>query len=221
MQTTAHGRDHSALIDAIAASGGRYCGVGLLSATNSADDVAKLDAAGICGVRFHFTPHLGKAPPLDDLWAIIRLVQPHGWHIAVHAMGQAIVDIESFLKQIELPVVIDHIGRTDFSDAGADAPAFTALRRLVDTGKVWVKLSGIDRISKQGPPYRDGIAQAAIIARQAPERIVWGTDWPHPNANPVPDDGQLVDAIAEIVPDARARQRMLVDNPSALFRFPG
>ena len=165
-----------------------------------------------------FVPKLGAAPTLDDVWTIVRLVQPFGWHVAIHVIGNALLSVVDFIKAIELPVVIDHIARTDVSE-GADGPAFTALRRLVDTGKVWVKLSGIDRISRQDPPFRDAIALARVIARQAPQRIVWGTDWPHPNARVMPDEGQLVDAIGEIAPDPGMRHLMLVENPSKLFRF--
>jgi predicted TIM-barrel fold metal-dependent hydrolase len=102
---------------------------------------------------------------------------------------------------------------------GPDGTAFTTLRRLLDRGNVWVKLSGVDRISRQKPPYRDAVALAQTLARHAPERVVWGTDWPHPNHKAVPNDGELVDVIAEIAVDAATRQRMLVDNPAALFRF--
>ena len=220
VQTSAHGTDHAVLLDALAAGEGRYCGVALLSATTSTGEVAKLDAAGVCGARFHFVPQLGAALPLDDLWAVVRLVQPFGWHIAIHVTGNALLNVDDFIRKIELPVVIDHIARTDVNE-GADGPAFTALRRLLDTGKVWVKLSGIDRISKQDPPFHDAVALARVIARQAPQQIVWGTDWPHFNARIVPDDGQLVDAIDEIVPDQRTRNMMLVENPLKFFRFRG
>jgi 2-pyrone-4,6-dicarboxylate lactonase len=218
VQTTAHGTDHAALLDALEAGEGSYCGVALLSATTPVEEVARLDAAGICGVRFHFVPKLGAAPTLDDVWTIVRLVQPFGWHVAIHVIGNALLSVVDFIRAIELPVVIDHIARTDVSE-GADGPAFTALRRLIDTGKVWVKLSGIDRISRQDPPFRDAIELARVIARQAPQRIVWGTDWPHPNARVMPDEGQLVDAIGEISADPGMRHLMLVENPSKLFRF--
>lgn len=218
VQTTAHGMDHSAVLDALEAGEGRYCGVGLVSATTPREEVARLDAAGICGARFHFVPTLGAPPPLDDIWKVVRLVQPFGWHIAIHVIGDALLSVADFIRAIELPVVIDHIGRTDIAE-GADGPTFTALRRLLDTGKVWVKLSGIDRVSRQDPPFQDAIELAAVLARQAPQRIVWGTDWPHPNARVMPDEGQLVDAIAEIALDAATRQLMLVENPLKLFRF--
>jgi 2-pyrone-4,6-dicarboxylate lactonase len=111
------------------------------------------------------------------------------------------------------------MGRVDGAE-GPDGRAFNALRGLLDTGKVWVKLSGADRVSKQKPPYRDAVVLARALARHAPERVLWGTDWPHPNSHGgVPNDGTLVDLIAEIAPDDSTRQRMLVDNPAEFFGF--
>ncbi len=218
VQTTAHGNDHAAVLDALAAGQGRYHGVALLSEATPAEEVKHLDAAGFCGARFHFVQSLGAAPSFDRMWKVVRLIQPYGWHIAIHVIGNALLDVVDFINAVELPVVIDHIARTDIRE-GANGEAFTALRHLLDSGKVWVKLSGIDRISREEPPFRDAIALASVIARQAPERIVWGTDWPHPNVRIMPDDGKLVDAIAEIAPDPQTRHRMLVDNPLQLFRF--
>ena len=112
----------------------------------------------------------------------------------------------------------DHMGRTNI-DEGTEGAAFTALRRLLDTGNVWVKLNGIDRVSKQPPHFRDAIEPARELALHFPQRIVWGSDWPHPHARIMPDDGQLIDAIAKIAPENETRQLMLVDNPAKLFRF--
>jgi 2-pyrone-4,6-dicarboxylate lactonase len=218
VQTTAHGSDHAVVLDALAAGQGRYRGVALLSEATSPDEVKRLDAARFCGARFHFVQSLGATPSFDQMWNVVRLIQPFGWHIAIHVIGNALLDVVDFINAVELPVVIDHIARTDIRE-GADGAAFMALRRLLDSGKVWVKLSGIDRVSREEPPFRDAIALARVIAREAPERIVWGTDWPHPNVRIMPDDGKLVDAIAEIAPDAHTRQRMLVDNPLQLFRY--
>ncbi len=219
VQSSCHGNDHSAVLDALAVAEGRYCGVALLAPSTSPREVERLDAAGFCGVRFHFAPHLGPSPPLDDLRDIVKLVRPHGWHIAIHVMGHALLSVIDFINEIEAPVVIDHIGRTPVSE-GAGGEAFSALRRLIDGGKVWVKLSGTDRITDQQYPYADAVAMARVLTAQAPERILWGTDWPHPNVRgAMPNDGRLVDLIADIAPDEAARRRMLVDNPAAFFRF--
>jgi 2-pyrone-4,6-dicarboxylate lactonase len=150
---------------------------------------------------------------------VIGLVRPHDWHIAIHGAGQAIVEMTNFIRSIEARVVIDHMARPDLAD-GPDGAAVTELRRLLDTGKVWVKLSGADRLSKDGAPYRDAVPIARSLADHAPERVLWGSDWPHVNLHgPMSDDASLVDLIAEIAPSETTRRRLLVDNPAEFFRF--
>src|SRR5262249_29491515 len=167
---------------------------------------------GFCGVRFHFMAHLGNAPSYDQMRKVMRAIAPHGWHVAVHVNGQSLLEHLDFITAIAAPVVIDHIARLDVEE-GTTGKAYTALRRLLDSGKVWVKLSGTARVSKEPQPFRDAVAIASTLATDAPERVVWGTDWPHPNIERhMPNDGRLVDAIAEIAPDERIRHRMLVDN---------
>ncbi|MDC7787238.1 amidohydrolase family protein [Rhodoplanes sp. TEM] len=217
VQSACHGTDHSAVLDALAGLKDRYRGVALLTPSTPPAEVARLHEAGFRGVRLHFVSHLhGQSP--DDIRAVIRLVAPFGWHIAVHTMHDGLAEHEAFIRAIDAPVVIDHIGRFDIAD-GESSRGFQALRRLLDGGRVWVKLSGVDRLSDTPPCFRDAVAVARILAAQAPERILWGTDWPHPNHKHVPDDGVLVDLIAEIAPDETIRRKMLVDNPAALFGF--
>jgi len=218
VHSTCHGSDPAALLDLLAATGGRYRGVALLKPTTAPQEVARLAAAGVCGVRLHFTAHLGPYPPREDIQAVLRLVAPHGFHVEVHVFGKDLLANLDLIEQIEGRVVIDHIGRVDIRE-GADGKAFVALRRLIDRGNIWVKLSGTDRVSAEPPPFRDAVALARILAEQAPERILWGTDWPHPNVRLMPNDGDLVDLIPEIAPDANTRQRMLVDNPAEFFGF--
>jgi 2-pyrone-4,6-dicarboxylate lactonase len=219
VQSSCHGTDHAAVLDALKDAKGRYRAVALLTPDTPSDEVARLDAAGFCGVRFHFLPHLGNAPSYDAMHAIMRLIAPHGWHVAIHVTGKHLLEHLDFIAAIAAPIVIDHIARLDVSE-GTSGKAFTALRRLLDGGKAWVKLSGTDRVSKQPPPFRDAVALARALATHAPERAVWGTDWPHPNIDKhMPNDGQLVDAIAEIAPDEATRRMMLVDNPAKLFGF--
>jgi 2-pyrone-4,6-dicarboxylate lactonase len=219
VQSTCHGRDHAVLVDLLAAGKGRYRGVALIESSTRQAEVDRLDDAGVRGVRLHFHfPHLGAPMPRDDMRKVIELAAPHGWHIAMHLGGDGILEQYDFITSIEAPVVIDHIGRINVAE-GRNGKAFSLLRRLLDRGNVWVKLSGTDRISKQKYPYADAVPFARDLAAHAPERVVWGTDWPHPNHNAVPNDGELVDLIAEIAPDARTRQLMLVENPARLFGF--
>ncbi len=218
VQSTCHGNDHAALLDLLAAGKGRYRGVALLKPTTPQAEVDRLDDAGVRGVRLHFFPRLSAPMPRDDMRKVIELVEPNGWHIAIHTSGSGLLELYDFIRSIDAPVVIDHIGRVDIGE-GLRGQAFSVLRRLLDTGNIWVKLSGTDRIAKQRYPYADAVPFARDLAAHAPERVVWGTDWPHPNHNAVPNDGELVDLIAEIAPDLRTRQLMLVDNPAKLFGF--
>jgi len=219
VQSTCHGTDNSVLVDLLIAGKGRYRGAALLDPSVADAEVERLDDAGVRGVRLHFLAgHLGPPRPREDMLRIIDKVAPYGWHIEMHVGGNDVVDLYEFITAIEAPVVIDHIGRIDIAE-GLHGKAFSVLRRLLDRGNIWVKLSGTDRISKQKYPYADAIAFPRELAAHAPERVVWGTDWPHPNHNAVPNDGELVDLIAEIAPDERARKLMLVDNPARLFGF--
>jgi len=218
VHSSCHGSDHAVLIDFLESTGGRYRGVALLKSTTPAAEVARLHAAGVRGVRLHFVSHLGPYPAREDARAVVRLVEPYGWHIEIHVYGKDLLANLDFISAITAPVVIDHIARVDVAE-GPDGAAFTALRRLVDRGNVWVKLSGTDRVSREAPPFPDAVALARILAGQAPERILWGTDWPHPNVRLIPNDGELVDLIPEIAADERTRRRMLVDNPAELFGF--
>ncbi len=219
VQSQGHGLDHGALMAALTSGSGRYRGVALVRPHTRPDEVARFTQAGICGVRFNFMAHLSGRLSEDAIRDTIRLVAPYRWHVAIHVGGRQLLDIEAFIRSIELPVVIDHLARPDLAE-GADGPVARTLRRLMDTGSVWVKLSGCDRISHEGAPFRDAARYAATLARHAPERVLWGSDWPHVNLHgPMPDDGDLVDLIGEIAPGEDARHRLLVDNPRDVFGF--
>jgi 2-pyrone-4,6-dicarboxylate lactonase len=219
IQSQGHGFDHQPLMDALETGAGRYRGVALIRQDDPDDEIAIFDAAGVVGTRFNFLSHLGGSPKLDAMRTVIDKVKPFGWHIAIHVAGNDIVDHAPFIQSIDAPVVIDHMARLDLSD-GVQGAAVTQLRHLLDTGKVWVKLSGSDRLSKTGRPFHDAALFARSLAEHAPERVLWGTDWPHVNLQgSMPDDGDLTDLIAEIAPDDAQKQRMLVDNPARLFGF--
>jgi predicted TIM-barrel fold metal-dependent hydrolase len=220
VQSSCHGSDHAALIDLLAAGRDRYRGVALLAPRTREADVERLDEAGVRGVRLHFRfPHLSEPMSREDMRRVIELAEPYGWHIALHLSGDELLEQYEFICSIVAPVVIDHVGRSDVTQ-GRNGKAFSVLRRLTDRGNIWVKLSGTDRITRQAYPYADAVTLARDLAAHAPERVVWGTDWPHPNHKAVPNDGELVDLIAEIAPDERTRRLMLVENPARLFGFP-
>jgi 2-pyrone-4,6-dicarboxylate lactonase len=219
VQSACYGSDHSVLLDALERGGGRYRGVALIDRRTPRADIERLHAAGVRGFRVHFLPHLRASLSWDDVAATAALVADLGWHAEIHVQSDGVVRFADAMLALPVPAVIDHLGRVDMPEDG-DRAATRALLRLLDSGKAWVKTSGADRVSRQGPPFRDAVALAAGLVAHAPERVVWGTDFPHPNiVGDAPDDGQLVDLLTEIAPDEAVRHRLLVSNPMELFGF--
>lgn len=219
VHTSVHGFDNRATADALAAKGGTYRGVALVPVTVSDAELKALDAAGFRGARFHYMRHLKQAARIDDVVAFGKRLAALGWHLQIHMEANRIAELSPALHRSPVPVVIDHMGRIDAS-LGLGHPHFQALLRLLDDRNVWVNVSGADRISRQGPPYADAVPFARKLLDLAGDRAVWGLDWPHPNhQGPVPDDGRLIELIADMAPDAHARQMLLVDNPQRLYRF--
>ncbi|ALM82113.1 amidohydrolase [Bordetella sp. N] len=219
VQAACHGADHSALLDAIARSEGCYRGVGLLGADATDAQIEALHAGGIRAARFNFVAHLGKPPTPEVFDRLVRQVAAFGWHVCLHVDGPALTALLPTLRGLPVPFVVDHMGRVR-ADDGLDQPAFQGLLRLAEVEQAWVKVSGIDRISLGKRPYAESLPFVAALVDAMPDRVLWGTDWPHPNvAGDMPDDGELVDQFFKAVPDAAARQRILVDNPARLYGF--
>lgn len=219
VHTAAHGYDLSVTADAIAAKGGAYLGVALVPVTISDAELRRLDAQGFRGARFHYMSHLAPSATIDEAVGFGRRLADIGWHLQIHMAADLIGELTPALKRSPVPVVIDHMGRIDASK-GLEQEPFKNLLKLLDDRNVWVKVSGCDRATRQGPPYADAAPYARKLVEVAGDRCVWGLDWPHPNhQGPVPDDGVLVDLLAEIAPSEAARQALLVDNPQRLYRF--
>lgn len=219
VNTACYGPRHEILLDALRRGHGKYRGVALIHPDAKKEEIARLDEAGVCGARFNFLPHLGSNFSPDKIERVLSLIRPFGWHVAIHVASKSLLEFADFIASVDLPIVIDHLGRIDIKD-GIEGEAFQVLLRLLDTGNVWVKLSGIDRISNLLPPYPDAIALARRLVWYAPEHVLWGTDWPHPNKNgAMPNDGELVDLIPEFASSQRQRQLLLIENPERLFRF--
>jgi 2-pyrone-4,6-dicarboxylate lactonase len=219
VQPNCHGYDNFVTEDAIAATGQAYRGIALVPTTVSDAELKRLAAAGLRGARFHYMKHLSKGPSIDDAINFSKRLADIGWHLQIHMEAALIADLSPALKRSPVPVVIDHMGRVDAS-RGIEQPEFRALLALMRDKHVWVKVSGSDRITRQGPPYADAVPFARKLVAEFGDRCVWGTDWPHPNhAAPIPDDGMLVDILAEIAPSEAARQALLVDNPQRLYKF--
>jgi len=219
VHTAAHGRDQSATADALAAKGGAYKGVALVPTTISDAELQRLSDAGFCGARFHYMAHLALGAPIDEVVAFGKRLADIGWHLQIHMAADRIGELAPTLHRAPVPVVIDHMGRIDAS-RGLDQEPFRNLLALLADKNVWVKVSGADRITRQGPPYADAVPFARRLVEEFGDRCLWGLDWPHPNhQGPIPDDGALVDLLAEIAPVEAVRQALLVDNPQRLYRF--
>lgn len=219
VNATPHGRDNRVVTDAIAQSGGRYKGIANVDESFTDTDLSALDAAGIKGCRFTFLPRLGALPDMAAFNRIMRRIAPLGWHVDLYLPAAG---LEPFLPTLDtLPVsyVIDHMGVPDAA-AGLDQPGFRTLLSLFERDrKCWVKLTCPERISAAGAPFHDAAPFARRLIEIDPDRVLWGTDWPHPNVKTMPDDGDLVDLVPLFAPTVELQQKLLIDNPTRLFGF--
>ena len=219
VQASCHGTDNSAMVDGLIRGDGRFAGVAMVDDTFTDADLGALHDAGVRAVRFNFVAHLGGAPEMDEFWRIVGRVAPRGWHVVLHFDAVDLPAYSDVLDRLPLPYVIDHLARIDAA-AGLDQEPFVRLTELLDDDRAWVKVSGAERLSAAGPPdYADVVPFARTVIERAPDRVLWGTDWPHPNVKQMPDDGDLVDVLAAFAPDERTRTRILVDNPTRLYQF--
>jgi predicted TIM-barrel fold metal-dependent hydrolase len=220
VQATCHGTDNTAALDGIARSGGRYRGVAIVDDSFDLDDFKRLHDGGMRGVRFSFARHIGNAPDFSKVNRIVDRYAPLGWHVVLYMEAADIVENAKMLEDMPVPVVIDHMGRVKTGE-GVEQEAFQLLLALLrDKQDFWVKICGAERISTGGAPYHDAVpfAQACIAA--APDRVLWGTDWPHPNIEGyMPNDGDLMSLMKLYAPDEAVRNRILVDNPARLYGF--
>jgi 2-pyrone-4,6-dicarboxylate lactonase len=218
VQASCHGTDNAATLDAIAQSDGTARGVAVVDP--AIDDAAldRLHAGGIRGIRFNFLKRLVDDAPKDRFLDVARRIARLGWHVVVYFEADSLAELRPFLGDIPVPLVIDHMGRPDVSQGphGADMTAFRAL--LDSRPDIWTKVSCPDRLSAAGPPYDDFVAAVRPLVEDYPNRVLWGTDWPHPNMETrIPDDGGIVDVIPKIASTDDVRHRLLVDNPMKLY----
>jgi 2-pyrone-4,6-dicarboxylate lactonase len=218
VQSAAHGFDNSAAADLIAARKEHYRGVAMVPTTLPMAELKSLDRQGFRGARFHFTRHLGTTAPLGEVLKFAARVAELGWHLQIHYVGDLLGELAPQLARSPVPVVIDHMGRVDASLGVAQAP-FRELITLLRNENIWVKVSGCERLSKQPAPWRDAWPFGRKLVAEFGDRVLWGTDWPHPNLEQVPDDGVMVDIIAEMAPGEKERQALLVDNPQRFYGF--
>lgn len=218
VQSTCHGFDNSVVADALKAKQGSYCGIALAPVSVDDGELKRLDGLGFRGLRFNFMQHLGAGPKIEEVIALSARLAPLEWHLQLHFESSLIHELAPWLRRSAVPVMIDHMARVDAS-RGVDQPDFRALLELMEDRRVLVKVSGVERCSKQSAPYRDAIPLAAKLVAEFGHRSFWGTDWPHPNLNHVPDDGMLADLLSEIAPSEAQRQALLVDNPRRFYRY--
>ena len=219
VHASCHGADMRVTLDGIARSKGRYRGTAIIDESYGEKDFQRLHDGGIRGVRFNFVRHLGGRPDMAFFKRTVERVQHMGWHLVLHLDATDLVEFDELFKRIPVPMVIDHMGRVNAAE-GLEQPAFRVLLTWMEHEKFWVKICGAERVSSMGPPFSDAVPFARQLIDAAPERILWGTDWPHPNVGKhMPNDGDLVDLFAQMAPEPELQRKILVDNPARLYGF--
>ncbi len=226
VQATCHGRDNRALVDALEASDGRARGVAAVGRDVTGAELRSLHEAGVRGIRFNFVKRLVDFTPRDVLADIAARVAPLGWHVVVYFEARDLPELWELFTTLPTTVVVDHMGRPDVTQP-VDGPEFERFVRLMrEHGNIWSKVSCPERLSVSGPPavdgernpYRDVVPFARRLVETFPDRVLWGTDWPHPNLKDhMPDDGLLVDVVPRIARAPEEQRRLLVDNPMRLY----
>ncbi len=226
VQATCHGADNSAMVDAVRRAGGKARGVATVKRDVTPEELQELHEAGVRGVRFNFVKRLVDAVPTDALAEIVEKIAPLGWHVVIYFEAEDLPDLYDFFSSIKTDVVVDHMGRPDVSQ-DVDGPEFGLfLKFMRENPNVWCKVTCPERLTVSGPPaldgeqnaYTDVVPFARRVVEEFPDRVLWGTDWPHPNLKShMPDDGLLVDHIPLIAPTAELQHKLLVDNPNRLY----
>ena len=219
VQATCHGADNRAMVDAVSSSNGLARGVATVRRSVTDAELAAMDAAGVRGVRFNFVKRLVDTTPRDELVEIATRVAKLGWHVVIYFEAAELPELYDFIASLPATVVVDHMGRPDVTKP-VDNPEFALFEKLMaDSPQVWSKVTCPDRLSASGPPhYDDFVPFARRLVERFRDRVLWGTDWPHPNLKThMPDDGALVNIIPRIAPTAELQQRLLVDNPMRLY----
>jgi 2-pyrone-4,6-dicarboxylate lactonase len=222
VQASCHGADNRALVDALHAARGRARGVATVRDDVTDGALRELHDAGVRGVRLNFVRRLVDPEPDAYYRAIIDRIAALGWHVVVYFEAADLAARWEFFTSLPTTVVVDHMGRPDVSRP-IDGPEFQRfVRLLAEHDNVWTKVSCPERLSRTGPPgYDDVVPFARHLVERFPERVLWGTDWPHPNLKAyMPDDGELVDVIPRIAPTAELQRKLLVDNPMRLYWGP-
>ena len=219
VHASCHGSDMRVTLDAIARSKGRFRGTAIIDERFTEKDFEQLHEGGIRAVRFNFVRHLGGRPEMPFFRKTIERIRPLGWHLILHLDAQDLVELNDEFRKVPVPMVIDHMGRVKAGE-GLEQKPFKVLLEWMKQDRFWVKVCGAERISSMGPPFTDAVPFARALIAAAPERILWGTDWPHPNVGKhMPNDGDLMDLFPLMAPTPELRKQILVDNPARLYGF--
>lgn len=217
VHASCHGSDMRVTLDGIARSEGRMRGVCVVEPGVTDAELARLDAGGIRGVRFNFVKHLGGMPDMAFFERVLAQVEPLGWHVVLHLDAEDVVELAPRIARIRIPFVIDHMGRVKAKN-GLDQPSFRQLLDLMRNPLAWVKICGAERVSSAGAPFHDAVPFARALLEAAPDRVLWGTDWPHPNiSGDMPNDGDLVDLLGMMTDDPALIRKVTVENPDRLY----
>ena len=218
VHASCHGADLRVTLDALARSGGRFRGTAIIDPSYSDKDFERMQEGGVRGVRFNFVRHLGGRPDMGFFAKTVDRLKALGWHLILHLDAQDLVEFEDMFRKLPVPFVIDHMGRVKAAD-GLDQKPFKTLLGFMKHENAWVKICGAERVSSSGPPFTDAVPFARALVDAAPDRVLWGTDWPHPNVKWMPDDAALLELFPRMVPDPVLQKRILVDNPARLYGF--
>ena len=216
VQASCHGNDNRAMLDALAWRPQHYRGVAILDENTPGTDIPVMHRAGVRGARFNFVKHLGGSPDMTVFSNILRRIKPLGWHVVLHVDAPDIIPLSDMMRGLTLPFVIDHMGRVPAKD-GVDQKPLEALLDLAKLDRCWIKVSRSERIDM--PAYDKAIPIARKIVGASPSRVLWGTDFPHPNSTHEADEADLVDLLPKIAPDPALQKALLVDNPARLYGY--
>lgn len=218
VQASCHGTDNAALLDALQSAGELARGVAVVDPNISEDELKVMHEAGVRAVRFNFVKRLVDSTPKEVFLSVAQKIKPLGWHIVVYFEAPDLEELIPFLKQLDTTIVVDHMGRPDISKGIEHEDFQRFVNLLADNDNIWTKVSCPERLTLQAPDYSDVVPFARTLVEKFPERVLWGTDWPHPNMNShVPDDGKLVDVIPHIARTIALQQALLVANPMRLY----
>lgn len=218
VQASCHGTDNSAVVDALKKAGNLARGIAVVDPEISDRELQDLHAAGVRGVRFNFLKRLIDDAPKDKFLNVARRIAELDWHVVIYFEAELLDELTPFMESIPTTIVIDHMGRPDVSEGPQGAEMMRFVDFLEAHDNVWTKVSCAERLSSQGSPFDDFVDAVAPLVNQFSDRVLWGTDWPHPNMQEnIPDDGELVNLIPRIAPTIELQQKLLVDNPMRLY----